>query len=228
MKLSVIIPAYNEKSVIRELIDKVKNVPLEKEIIVVDDFSLDGTREILKSINDERVKVLYHNKNEGKGACVRTGLKYATGDLVIIQDADLEYNPGDYPKLIKPILDKEASVVYGSRFLGSPRNSFGFLQFVANKFLTALTNFLYGARLTDMETCFKVFPIDLVRDLKIESNGFDLEVELTAKVLRRRISISEVPIFFKRRGYREGKKIAPRDGLVAIFKLLKYRLKKWL
>ena len=227
MKLSVIIPVYNEKDFIIEIVHRVKNVPLDKELIIVDDFSSDGTQEILFSMRDEQVKVLHHSVNKGKGACIQTALREVSGDYVIIQDADLEYNPQEYIQLTGPILRKEADVVYGSRFLGQiPRKEFRLFQYIANRFLTILTNMLFNAKLTDMETCYKLFKADLIKSLKIESNGFDIEPELTAKVLKRKIPIVEVPISYTGRSNQEGKKIRPSDGLLSTYTLLKYKIKR--
>jgi len=225
MKLSVIIPVYNEKPLIQKIIHRILDVELDKEIIIVDDYSTDGTREILKGSNDKRIKVLFHDENYGKGGAVRTGLKNASSDWVIIQDADLEYDPRDYLILAEPIRANRAEVVYGSRFLGSGYKSFGFLQFVANRVLTLVTNILFGARLTDMETCYKMVPLSLMRELNLESNGFEIEAEITAKILRRKIRIVEVPISYLGRNYQEGKKIRAKDGLLTLFALLKYRFR---
>lgn len=221
MKLSVIIPVYNEKGTIKEVISKVKALKIEKEIIVVDDCSSDGTQELLKE--EEGIKVLYHPQNMGKGAAVRSGIRHISGDLVIIQDADLEYEPEDYPQLIKPILEGKAKVVYGSRFK-KKGEFFSALYYWANKFLTLVTNILYNSMLSDMETCYKVFKVEVIRDIRIESNRFNFEPEITAKVLKRGYKIFEVPISYRGRGRKMSKKIDFKDGLEALYCLVKYRI----
>ncbi len=212
MKLSVIMPVYNESKTIREIINRVRQVDIEKEIIIVDDCSTDGTREVLKTVDSQnQIKIIYHEKNMGKGAAIRTGLKEATGDVVVIQDADLEYDPGDYKNLIKPILEGRADVVYGSRFLNLRRITLP-LHYIANKILNLLTNLLYGGCLTDMETCYKMFRINAIKGIDIKSDRFNFEPEITAKILKRGYKIYEVPIFYKSRNYSEGKKIGLKDG----------------
>jgi len=220
MKLSVIIPVYNERACIGNVISRVKTVPVEKEIIVVDDCSTDGTRELLNDIDG--IVLLLHKKNRGKGAAVRTGLKKISGDIVIIQDADLEYPPEQYPEVIKPIVDGYADVVYGSRFLGLHR-VFLFWHFVGNRFLTLLTNVLYNTILTDMETGVKAFRRDVFDRIKIRSNGFDFEPEVTTKVLKKGFRLYEMPIRYYGRGYEEGKKTTWKDGIPAIWAIIKYR-----
>jgi len=222
IKLSVIIPVFNERQTIGQILDEVKKVELEKEIIVVDDGSTDGTREILGELNDPAVKVLYHSENRGKGGAIKTAQTRVSGEVVIIQDADLEYRPEDYPKLIKPIEDGFADVVYGSRFLG-PHRVFMFWHYVGNKFLTWLTNILYNTMLTDMETGYKVFRAEVFKKLKIRSNRFDFEPKITAKIFKQKLRVVEVPITHYGRRYEEGKKITWKDGLVAIWTLIKYR-----
>lgn len=222
MKLSVVIPVYNERSTIEEIVRRVRAVDLNKEIIIVDDYSTDGTRDVLRELSAEHVMVEYHARNRGKGAAVRTGLAKATGDIVLIQDADLEYDPDDYHKLIQPILRGKAQVVYGSRFLGEHKAMF-FWHMVGNKLLTFVTNVLYDTTLTDMETCYKVFTIDVVRRLTLTENRFEIEPEITAKVLRMGIRIYEVPISYAGRETFEGKKITWRDGFPALWTLVKYR-----
>ena len=223
MKISVIMPVFNERETLQKILEKVKNVDIEKEIIIVDDYSTDGTREILEQINDDNVKVIYHPENKGKGAAIRTAQKHhITGDVVIIQDADLEYQPEDYLKLIRPIQDGFADVVYGSRFLGSHR-VFMFWHYLGNKSLTWLTNILYNTMLTDMETCYKAFRVEIFKRLDIKSNRFDFEPEVTAKVFKRKLKVVEVPITHYGRGYKEGKKITWKDGFIAIWTLIKYR-----
>lgn len=223
MKISVIIPVFNERETFQQILEKVKNVDIEKEIIIVDDYSTDGTREILEKINDNNVKVIYHSENKGKAAAIRTAQgHHISGDVVIIQDADLEYQPEDYLKLIKPIQDGFADVVYGSRFLGSHR-VFMFWHYLGNKFLTWLTNILYNTMLTDMETCYKVFRVEIFKRLNIKSNRFDFEPEVTARIFKKKLRVVEVPITHYGRGYKEGKKITWKDGFIAIWTLIKYR-----
>ncbi|MEO0093949.1 MAG: glycosyltransferase family 2 protein [candidate division WOR-3 bacterium] len=218
MKLSVIIPVYNEIVGVEKIIDKVKEVPIAKEIIVVDDFSTDGTREKLKMLDG--IKLVLHPKNMGKGAAIRTGIREATGDIIVIQDADLEYDPSDYINLIKPFEDKRVGAVYGSRFKG--RGKFLFLSKLANRFLTLLTNILFG-KVSDMETCYKLVRREVFLDLKLTANRFEIEPEITAKLLRKRIRIEEVPIKYQAR--RVGKKIGIKDGIAACYYLLKWYFK---
>lgn len=222
MLLSVIIPVYNEKNTINILIEKVQKVDLEKEIIIVDDYSTDGTREILNNIQDEKIKILYHEYNQGKGAALRTGFKHISGDYVVIQDADLEYDPEEYHVLLEPFLKFDADVVYGSRFKGNTRAMF-FWHYLGNKFLSFITNILYNTTITDMETCYKMFKKEVIESIKIDSNRFDFEPEITAKVLKRNYKIFEVPISYNGRDYYEGKKITWRDGFVALYKLIKFK-----
>ncbi len=222
MKLSILIPIYNEQATILEIIKRVHAVPFEKEIVAVDDGSTDNTRELLSQVENEGIAVLYHDRNRGKGAAIRTALQRATGDIVIIQDADLEYDPRDYGQLIQPIVEGRAKVVYGSRFLG-PRMAMFFWHMLANKMLTLMTNVLYDAILSDMETGYKAFRADVIKNIPLRSRRFDFEPEVTAKVLKRGIRIFEVPISYYGREYSEGKKIGMRDGFVAIWTLLKYR-----
>ncbi len=226
MKISIIIPAYNEKRTIQQIIKQVSAVKLkniEKEIIVVDDASTDGTLEILKEIRCDNISVYSHSKNEGKGAALKTGIQNSTGDLIIVQDADLEYNPKDYAKLIKPILNGKCDVVYGSRFLKSKWNGEYVLHYIGNKSLNFITNFLYGSNLTDMETCYKVFRKSLLENITINAQRFDFEPEITAKFLKQGYAIYEVPISYNGRNHGEGKKITVFDGIKAFFTLLKYR-----
>jgi len=225
LKLSVIMPVYNEKNTIKEIIRRVRRVDLgdiDKEIIIVDDGSTDGTRDILKIEADSSIKVCMQERNQGKGAAVRRGLEEATGDLVIIQDADLEYDPGEYVKLIAPILSGKAKVVYGSRFTGERRNMM-FWHFVGNRFLSLVTNVLYNTTLSDMETCYKLFTKEALEGINIKSNKFDMEPEITAKILKRKVRIYEVPISYVGREADEGKKITWRDGFGALWTLVKYR-----
>jgi len=226
LKLSVIMPVYNEKATIREILNRVRavDVGMEKEIIVVDDGSTDGTRDILREEEAKGdIRVIYHEANKGKGAAVRTGIQHAQGDIILIQDADLEYDPREYPKLLEPILEGRASVVYGSRFLGGPRKAMLFWHAVGNKLLTFVTNILFDSILSDMETCYKVFKADLIKSIPLHSNRFEIEPEITAKVLKRGYRIYEVPISYTGREYHEGKKISWKDGITALWTLLKYR-----
>ena len=224
MKLSVIIPIYNEKESIREIVSRVQSTGLAGEIILVDDGSVDGTRDILPALDGEGgVCVIFHEKNQGKGAAVRTGMNAARGEIMLIQDADLEYDPRDYPALLKPLDEGVADVVYGSRFLGGPRRATMFWHMVANQLLTFMTNILYDTILTDMETGYKVFRREVVENMPIHARRFDFEPEFTAKVLKRRYHIYEVPISFNPRDYAQGKKIGLNDAFHAVWTLLKYR-----
>jgi len=223
MKLSVIIPVYNEKSTIREVLRKVREVDIDKEIIVVDDGSTDGTTDILEGEKDDIVKVHTSKVNFGKGAAVRIGCKYAKGDVVIIQDADLELDPNEYTQLIEPIIEGKSKVVYGSRFLRK-QNLFPPINWLANKFLVLMTNILYGSNLTDMETAYKVFRREILVGLDLECLGFDFEPEVTAKLLKKGIKIYEIPIAYHPRTIYEGKKINWKDGVHAIWTLVKYRI----
>lgn len=222
MKLSIIVPVFNEKNTIKEIINRIKCVDIDKEIIIVDDYSMDGTREILKTSKDNNIKVIYHTKNLGKGAAVRTGLSYVSGDIVIIQDADLEYDPRDYKVLIRPITEGRGDAVYGSRFLGEHR-VFLFWHYLGNKFLTLITNLLYNTMLSDMETCYKAFRTDIIKGIEIRSNGFNIEPEITAKIFKKKCRVYEVPITYSGRGYDEGKKITWKDGFAALYTLIKFR-----
>jgi glycosyltransferase involved in cell wall biosynthesis len=221
--LSVVMPVYNERDTIEEIIGRVMAVPLRVELIVVDDGSRDGTRDILAGLQQRYTFTLFlQPRNQGKGAALRRGFAAATGDIVVIQDADLEYSPEEFPGLIELICQGRADVVYGSRFLGRHR-VFLFTHYLGNRFLTLLTNILYNTMLTDMETCYKVMRAEVLRSMTLESNGFGIEPELTAKIFRRRLRVYEVPISYDGRGYDEGKKIGWRDGVVAVWVLLKYR-----
>lgn len=223
MKLTVIMPVYNEVNTIREALSQVQAVNLEKEIIIVDDCSSDGTREILSQIADDKVKVIYHAQNLGKGSAIRTALKYVTGDIIIIQDGDLEYDPADYYQLIEPIVKGQASVVYGSRFLGKIAGMH-FLNYIANKILALTASLLFCAWITDEGTCYKVFKADVLKSLDLKCTGFDFCPEVTAKVRKKGYKIVEVPISYHGRSAGEGKKIRWRDGLKAFLALIKYRL----
>lgn len=224
MKLSVVIPVYNEADNIREILKRVHASGVASEVIVVDDGSQDGSREILAEMNGkDGITVLLHPKNQGKGAAVRTGFAAASGDVILIQDADLEYHPHDYPALLQPIEEGIADVVYGSRFMGGPRRVVMFWHMVANQLLTLMTNVLYNTILTDMETGYKVFRRDVVEGMNIRAKRFDFEPEFTAKVLKRKYRIFEVPISFNPRDYSQGKKIKLKDAFEAVWTLLKYR-----
>lgn len=225
MRLSVIMPVYNEAATIDEIIRRVQQVGLADELVIVDDGSQDGTRDILKNLEEEyeHIKLILHEANRGKGAAVRTGIEAVTGDLVLIQDADLEYDPRDYPTLLKPIEEGKAEVVYGSRFLGGPRRSTMFWHMVANKLLTFMTNLLYNSILSDMETGYKLFKREIIQDIPLHAKRFEFEPEVTAKLLKRKVRIFEVPITFNPREYEEGKKIGMADAFEAVWTLLKYR-----
>ena len=225
MKLSIIVPVFNERNTIQEILRRIRSVDLgeiKKEIIVVDDGSTDGTGDILKLEEDMTCRVVRHGENAGKGAAVRTALPHATGDYVIIQDADLEYDPDDYRVLLAPILKKKAEVVYGSRFTGEHRDML-FWHMLGNKFLSFVTNVLYNTTLSDMETCYKMFTRGSLEGITIKSNRFDFEPEVTAKILKKKIRIYEVPISYAGREYHEGKKIRWFDGVIALWALTKYR-----
>jgi len=224
MKLSVVVPVYNEAGNIGEILKRIRATKLAAEIVIVDDGSQDGTRDYLGRVNGKNhIRVILHPKNRGKGAAVRTGIQAAIGDVILIQDADLEYNPHDYPILLQPILDGIADVVYGSRFLGGPRRAVMFWHAVANQLLTFMTNILYNAILSDMETGYKVFRREVTAGMTLRASRFDFEPEFTAKVLKRRHRIYEVPISFNPRDYSEGKKIKLQDAFVAVWTLLKYK-----
>jgi len=220
MILSVLIPVFNEEETVYELLERVLAVPCEKELVAVDDCSTDRTWDVLSSINDPRVRVYGHEVNQGKGSAIRTALGYATGDMVIIQDADLEYDPNDYPRLLEPVLNGQAQVVYGVRDLGGQK----FTTRLGNRFLTLCTNLLYGSRISDMETCYKLIPRELMVSLDLQPSRFQIEPEITAKLLRRGYHIHEVPIWYEPR---EEKKLSPwKDGLPALWTLVRYRFGK--
>jgi glycosyltransferase involved in cell wall biosynthesis len=226
MRLSIVMPVYNERATLSEIIRQVRAVELpgvEKEILLVDDGSTDGSREIVaQEAADGGVQAFYHDANRGKGAAVRTGIEAATGDIILIQDADLEYDPRDYPALIRPIIEGRVVAVYGSRFLG-PRKAMLFWHMMGNKLLTLTTNILFNAILSDMETCYKCFRADVVKNIPLRSRRFEFEPEITAKILKRGHRIFEVPISYYGREFDEGKKISWRDAPIAFWTLLKYR-----
>ena len=224
MKLSVVIPVYNEKKTLSELICRVEAVKLEKEIIIVDDASTDGTRDLLKKYEgQERFKVIYQSKNAGKGSALRAGFDKAEGEIIIVQDADLEYDPKEYPLLIEPILDGRADVVYGSRFLGGTHRVFFFWHYVGNKVLTTLSNMCTNLCLTDMETGYKVFRRTVLDSFSLKCNRFGFEPEFTSKVARHAFRVYEVPISYSGRGYEEGKKINWKDGVAALWFIFRFR-----
>lgn len=226
LSLTVVIPCYNEVQNIEKVLENVMAVQLADEIIIVDDGSTDGSRDILKQIEaagHKNVRVLYHSHNQGKGAALVTGFKAATSDVLLIQDADFEYDPREYPIMLKPLEEGRSSVVYGSRFLGGPRKAMNFWNMVANKILTLSTNILYNSIISDMETCYKVFRREVVNGMTIHARGFEFEPEFTAKVLKKGIRIYEVPISYNGREWDEGKKIKWTDAPIALWTLLKYR-----
>jgi glycosyltransferase involved in cell wall biosynthesis len=225
-KLSVVVPVYNERNTLVEILRRMRTVELpdgiEREIIVADDGSTDGTRDVLRQLGDSTVRVVNHDRNRGKGAALRTGFAHATGEYVLVQDADLEYDPEDWPRLLAPIQRGRARVVYGSRFTGERRNML-FLHWIGNRFLSLTTNVLYNTTLSDMETCYKLIDRELVVALDLHADRFDIEPEITAKILKRGVRIYEVPISYTGREVDEGKKITWRDGLSALYTLVKYR-----
>lgn len=225
MKLSVVIPVFNEQATIAEIIRRVRaaETGLELEIVVVDDGSTDGTRQALRESAGPGLTVLLHDKNRGKGAALRTGFAGTTGDIILVQDADLEYDPREYARLIEPILDGRADVVYGSRFLGGPHRVLFFWHYVGNRFLTTLSNMLSNLNLTDMETCYKVFRREILDQIELKSARFGFEPEITMKVAKLRCRIYELPISYSGRDYAQGKKIGWKDGLAALFHLLRFR-----
>jgi glycosyltransferase involved in cell wall biosynthesis len=244
MKVSVVIPVYNERAFIEEVLLRVQASPIDKEVVVIDDRSTDGTRDLLEDLNKlqseghrvalvqngrarlplENLRFLFQPQNEGKGAALRLGFAAATGDIVLVQDADLEYDPRDYPKLLEPIFDGRADIVYGSRFLGGPQRVHYFWHYVGNKFLTLLSDIFTNLKLTDMETCYKVFRREVLQSIKLESNRFGFEPEITAKISKGAWRIYEVPISYAGRTYSEGKKITWRDGISTLWCILRFNL----
>ncbi len=224
MTLSILMPVYNEINTLEEILKRVQAVGVADEILIVDDFSTDGTREILQKLDGQgTIRVVYHDQNQGKGAAMWTAFQHATGDWFLIQDADLEYDPRDIPSILKPMQEGLADVVYGSRFLGAPRRSTMFWHLMANKLLTLMTNILFDSILTDMETGYKLFKREVVANMEIKSKRFNFEPEFTAKILKRKVRIFEVPISFNPRDYAEGKKIGLKDAFEAVWALVKYR-----
>lgn len=224
MKISIIIPVYNEELTLREIIRRTEATPYDKEIILIDDCSSDGSRKILEDYrNRNGFQILYHNQNRGKGAALRTGFNEVTGDVIIIQDADLEYNPNDYAKLIEPILDNRADVVFGSRFLGGPHRVMFFWHYLGNKALTTLSNMLTNLNLTDMETGYKVFTKKVLDSLVLKCDRFGFEPEFTSKVAKGNYRVYEVPISYSGRDYSQGKKITWKDGVAALWYIIKFR-----
>jgi glycosyltransferase involved in cell wall biosynthesis len=240
VKLSVVIPVFNERATLIELLRRVVAVDIPKELVIVDDMSTDGTRELLRELSEKglagiegaqprnlnEIHVLFQERNRGKGAALRRGFEEATGDMIVIQDADLEYDPNDYHKLIQPILDGDADVVYGSRFVGTPRRVLYFWHSVLNKALTTLSNVFTDLNLTDMETCYKVFRAECIRSIRLEEDRFGFEPEVTAKLARKGYRIYEVPVSYHGRTYAEGKKIGWKDGVRALYAIVKYGVKR--
>jgi glycosyltransferase involved in cell wall biosynthesis len=223
--LSIIVPVYNEEKTVLPLLEKVQKVKLmglKKQIIVVNDGSTDHTAKLLGRIRNRDIQIYHHDINRGKGAAIRTAIPRTTGDFVVIQDADLEYDPADYESLLVPLLEGTTDVVYGSRFMG-PHRAFLFLHYIGNKFLSLVTNILYNTTISDMETCYKVFKGDIIRSLKLHSNRFEFEPEVTAKILKKGYKLYEMPISYHGRGFEEGKKITWRDGITALITLVRYR-----
>ncbi len=227
-KLTIVVPVFNERNTLVEVLRRMRAVELpdgiEKEIIVVDDGSTDGTRDVLRQLGDSTVRIVLLDENRGKGAALRAGFVHATGEFVLVQDADLEYDPEDWPKLLNPVLRGRARVVYGSRFTGERRNML-LLHWIGNRFLSMTTNVLYNTTLSDMETCYKLIERTLIEQMKLQSNRFDIEAELSAKILKRGVRIYEVPISYSGREFDEGKKITWRDGVAALWTLVKYRFR---
>lgn len=223
MKLSIVVPVFNEADTIAEVLRQVREAPFDKEILVVDDGSTDATWEVLRSLDGDDLKLFRHDSNRGKGAALRTGFDHVGGDVVIVQDADLEYDPRDYPKLIRPIAEGKADVVFGSRFIGEPHRVLFFWHYLGNKVLTTLSNMMTNLNLTDMETGYKAFRAEVLRGIRLSADRFGFEPEFTAKVARRRFRIYETAISYSGRSYEEGKKITWRDGLAAIWYIFRFR-----
>ncbi len=226
--LSVLVPVFNERDTVREIVQRIQQVDVDKEIIMIDDYSTDGTRKILKEIESENdnVRVLFHERNKGKGAAIRTGIPAIEGEIALVQDADLEYNPAEYPRLVAPIVDGRADVVYGSRFKGGePGRVHLFWHFLGNQLLTLVSNMFTNLNLTDMETCYKVFRSDLLKSIPLEANRFGFEPEITAKIARRRCRVYEIGITYDGRDYSEGKKIGWKDALAAFYFIIRYSLR---
>jgi len=224
MKISIVIPVFNEESTILDIIKRIQNIGMDKEIIIVDDGSNDGTRGILKNLKEDNIKIFYHDKNQGKGAALKTGFLHVEGDVIIIQDADLEYDPIEYSRLIEPIIKGHADVVYGSRLSGGrPQRVYMFWHKVGNNILTLFTNILYNTTLTDMETGYKVFKREVVKGINIKSKDFTVEPELTAKIFKKKLRVYELPISYYGRDYSEGKKIKWYHAFSAIWALIKYK-----
>jgi len=223
-KLSVVIPVYNEEQTLHRITGRVRSLPLPLELVLVDDCSTDGTRALLREMESAGIKVVYHETNQGKGAALRSGFQHTTGDVVIIQDADLEYDPRDIPRLVRPLIEGQADVVYGSRFLGEEQQDPSFLHRLGNRMLTVASNLFTGLPLTDMETCYKAFRGDLIRSLTLRQNRFGFEPEVTAKIARRQQRVRELPIRYNARGYEEGKKIGIRDAFNALWCIVRYGL----
>jgi glycosyltransferase involved in cell wall biosynthesis len=223
-KLSVIVPVYNEANTIRQILEKINGVNIDKEIIVVDDGSIDGTHKVLNTIFYPNLKVIYHGSNRGKGAAFVTGLAHATGEFTIAQDADLEYNPAEFSVLLDYAVKNGLQAVYGSRFLKGWRHATTFFHYCVNRFLTCLTNFLFASNLTDMETCYKLVKTDILKSLQLSAERFELEPEITIKLLKNGIHISEIPVSYKKRSYRQGKKISWQDGFSTLLFIIKMRL----
>jgi len=223
MKLSIVMPVYNEEKTLIEILKKVKSLDIDKEIIIVDDGSTDKTKEILKTINNKDIKIFFHNKNQGKGAAIRTGLSHATGDAIVIQDADLEYNPNEFYNMLDILKQEEYDVIYGSRMIGKLTGFKIRSHYLGNKILSLVTTALYFNKITDMETCYKMFKKEVVEGMQLKSNSFNIEPEITAKILKRGYKIKEIPISYNCRTFEEGKKINWKDGVKAIYYLIKYR-----
>lgn len=225
MKLSIVIPVYNEKKTIEKIVSQVQsvNLDLDKEILLVDDGSTDGTQEILRKLETDEVRVFIHEINQGKGKALQTGFSKVSGDFVIIQDADLEYDPREYPQLLAPLLDGRADAVYGSRFLGGPHRVLFFWHYLGNKMLTTFSNMLSNLNLTDMETCYKVFRKEILDKITLKSKRFGIEPEITLKLAKLKCRIYEVPISYSGRDYSEGKKIGWKDGIAAIFHIIRFK-----